>query len=172
MYKNFVLNLIVNLSWIIWQQTSTTHIFCQIPAVGLECEQYFTSSLLLIWRVSFYHKHGVGSNQFLSVNVGVIRLLLVITTTYWWCISWRTTSYELMHQASLYQMNDPPETTTSRHCAFHHARPQYGRICSILERSRNGTPCLTVLSLPRVLNPSRLSSVIKLKWHCFYLHCI
>jgi hypothetical protein len=24
-------------------------------------------------------------------------------------------------------MNDPPETTTSRHCAFHHARPQYGR---------------------------------------------
>ena len=36
------------------------------------------------------------------------------------------------------------------------------RIRSILERSRNGTPCLTVLSLPRVLNPSRLSSVIKL----------
>ena len=190
MYKNFVLNLIVNLSWIIWQQTSTTHIFCQIPAVGLECEQYFTSSLLLIWRVSFYHKHGVGSNQFLSVNIGVIRLLSVITTTCWWCISWRaslyqmndppetwciswrTTSYELMHQASLYQMNDPPETTTSRHCAFHHARPQYGRICSILERSRNETPCLTVLSLPWVLNPSRLSSVINLKWHCFYLHCI
>jgi hypothetical protein len=124
MYKNFVLNLIVNLSWIIWQQTSTTHIFCQIPAVGLECEQYFTSSLLLIGRVSFYHKHGVGSNQFLSVNIGVIRLLPVITTTYWWCTSWRaslyqmndppetwcicwrTTSYELMHQASLYQMND------------------------------------------------------------------
>ena len=75
-------------------------------------------------------------------------------------------------KASLYQMNDPPETTTSRHCVFHHARPQHVRIRSILERSRNGTPCLTVLSLPRVLNPSRLSSVIKLKWHCFYLHCI
>ena len=54
---------------------------------------------------------------------------------------------KLMHQASLYQMNDPPETT-SRHCAFHHARPQYGRIRYIPERSRNGTPCLTVLSLP------------------------
>ena len=25
--------------------------------------------------------HGVGSNQFLSVNIGVIRLLSVITTT-------------------------------------------------------------------------------------------
>jgi hypothetical protein len=68
--------------------------------------------------------------------------------------------------------NERPPETTSRHCAFHHARPQYGRICSILERSRNGTPCLTVLSLPWVLNASRLSSVIKLKWHCFYLHCI
>jgi hypothetical protein len=85
------------------------------------------------------------------------------TGDYWWCISWRTTSHELIHQASLYQMNDPPETTMSRHCAFHHARPQYGRIRSILEWSRNGTPCLTVLSLPWVLNPSRLSSVIKLK---------
>jgi hypothetical protein len=53
-----------------------------------------------------------------------------------------------MHHASLYQMNDPPETTTSRHCAFHHARPQHVRIRSILERSRNGTPCLTVLSAP------------------------
>jgi hypothetical protein len=53
-----------------------------------------------------------------------------------------------MHPASLYQMNDLPESTTSSHCAFHHARPQYGRILSILERSRNGTPCLTVLSLP------------------------
>jgi hypothetical protein len=78
----------------------------------------------------------------------------------------------LIHQVSLYQMNDPPETTMSRHCGFHHARPQYGRIRSILEWSRNGTPCLTVLSLPRVLNLSRLSSLIKLKWHCFYLHCI
>ena len=28
-----------------------------------------------------YFKHGVGSNQFLSVNIGVIRLLSVITTT-------------------------------------------------------------------------------------------
>jgi hypothetical protein len=65
---------------------------------------------------------------------------------------WKTTSYELMHQASLYQMNAPPETTTSRHCAFHHARPQLVRIRSILERSRNGTPCLSVLSLPLVLN--------------------
>ena len=64
-------------------------------------------------------------------------------------------------------MNDPPESTTSRHCAFHHARPQLVRICSILERSRNGTPCLTVLSLPRVLNPSRLSSVIKVKMTLF-----
>ena len=27
------------------------------------------------------HLHGVGSNQFLSVNIGVIRLLSVITTT-------------------------------------------------------------------------------------------
>jgi hypothetical protein len=27
------------------------------------------------------HTHGVGSNQFLSVNIGVIRLLSVITTT-------------------------------------------------------------------------------------------
>jgi hypothetical protein len=27
------------------------------------------------------HVHGVGSNQFLSVNIGVIRLLSVITTT-------------------------------------------------------------------------------------------
>jgi hypothetical protein len=27
------------------------------------------------------HPHGVGSNQFLSVNIGVIRLLSVITTT-------------------------------------------------------------------------------------------
>jgi hypothetical protein len=26
------------------------------------------------------HVHGVGSNQFLSVNIGVIRLLSVITT--------------------------------------------------------------------------------------------
>ena len=67
-----------------------------------------------------------------------------------------------MHQASLYQMNDPPETTTSRHCAFHHARPQFVRIRSILERSRNGTHCLTVLSLPRVLNHSRLSSSLSL----------
>jgi len=67
-----------------------------------------------------------------------------------------------MHQASLYQMNDPPETTTSRHCAFHL------RIRSILERSRNGTHCLTVLSLPRVLNPSRLSSIIKLKWQFLF----
>jgi hypothetical protein len=91
---------------------------------------------------------------------------------YWWCISWRTTSYELMHQASLYQMNNPPETTMSRHYAFHHARPQYGRSRSILDRAMNGTPCLTVLSLPWVLYHSRLSSVIKLKWHCFYLHCI
>jgi hypothetical protein len=91
---------------------------------------------------------------------------------YWWCISWRKTSYELMHQASLYQMNNPPETTMSRHYAFHHARPQYGRSRSILDRAMNGTPCLTVLSLPWVLYHSRLSSVIKLKWHCFYLHCI
>jgi hypothetical protein len=29
-----------------------------------------------------------------------------------------------------------------------YARPQYGRIRYIPERSRNGTPCLTVLSLP------------------------
>jgi hypothetical protein len=28
------------------------------------------------------HVHGVGSNQFLSVNIGVIRLLSVITTTF------------------------------------------------------------------------------------------
>jgi hypothetical protein len=49
------------------------------------------------------------------------------------------------HQASIYQMNDPTETTTSRHCALHHARPQYGKSRSILDRSRNGTPCLTVL---------------------------
>jgi hypothetical protein len=68
----------------------------------------------------------------------------------------------ILYQASLYQMNDPPETTTSRHCAFHHARPQHVRIRSILERSRNGTPCLTVLSLPRVLNPSRFSSSLNL----------
>ena len=33
----------------------------------------------------------------------------------------------------------------------------------------NTLPNCTVC--PRVLNPSRLSSVIKLKWHCFYLHC-
>jgi hypothetical protein len=51
-------------------------------------------------------------------------------------------------------------------------RPQLVRIRYILERSRNGTPCLTVLSLTRVLNPWRLSSVIKLKWHCFYLHFV
>jgi hypothetical protein len=28
-----------------------------------------------------FNNHGVGSNQFLSVNIGVIRLLSVITTT-------------------------------------------------------------------------------------------
>jgi hypothetical protein len=31
--------------------------------------------------VFILQKHGVGSNQFLSVNIGVIRLLSVITTT-------------------------------------------------------------------------------------------
>jgi hypothetical protein len=114
----------------------------------------------------------VGRRFITRFQIKYIGVLSKNIVDYWWCISWRTTSYELMHQAYSYQMNDPPETTTSRHCAFHHARPQYVRIRSILERSRNGTPCLNVLSLPWVLNPSRLSSLIKLKWHCFYLHCI
>ena len=32
-------------------------------------------------QISVNKHHGVGSNQFLSVNIGVIRLLSVITTT-------------------------------------------------------------------------------------------
>jgi hypothetical protein len=40
------------------------------------------SSLVLLCKDYLANNdHGVGSNQFLSVNVGVIRLLSVITTT-------------------------------------------------------------------------------------------
>jgi hypothetical protein len=39
------------------------------------------TKLIQLSILLFLHPHGVGSNQFLSVNIGVIRLLSVITTT-------------------------------------------------------------------------------------------
>jgi hypothetical protein len=43
----------------------------------------FPISISVYWSVFEHtrHIHGVGSNQFLSVNIGVIRLRSVITTT-------------------------------------------------------------------------------------------
>ena len=42
---------------------------------------FLTLHKRLCFMCSLHVIHGVGSNQFLSVNIGVIRLLSVITTT-------------------------------------------------------------------------------------------
>ena len=68
-----------------WQMTTFRLLNLQIP---LTIYHGITYGTCMTHVISFYIwlsfnpiYHGVGSNQFLSVNIGVIRLLSVITTT-------------------------------------------------------------------------------------------
>jgi hypothetical protein len=102
------------------------------------------SSLLRLFQIFGQWNSSLKTLFHLSWHFGIDLLFNIV------CIILIFTSFVLIilplisvSLASLYQMNDPPETTTSRHCAFHHARPQLVRIRSILERSRNGNCNIT-----------------------------